>query len=202
MFLMLTLLSVMLAWKYNQRNRILSATKQVRLAGGEVVYRSQNPTVVKKTKAFMSAYSQKPIPVSRVRDGKPVIEYVMQTYMATLQHPMLVDDLQTAGSSQTQNTILRFLSNSDIFVDAVRLPESNVDKKLVAALRGLDGLRIVQIRRDKQYFRVLVSHPSQRQVTAERKRTRLAELSRPFEDAKSIIDEQLPHVQVIDGVLE
>ena len=34
MLLMVTLLSAMLAWKYGQRNRILSATKQVRLAGG------------------------------------------------------------------------------------------------------------------------------------------------------------------------
>ena len=203
MLLMVTLLSAMLAWKYGQRNRILSATKQVRLAGGEVIYRFQNPKVATKTAAFISAYSAKPVPVTRtLSDGSTVTETVTRSYMGGLRFPLAVNDLRISGHSKSGNPILGFLNNSDILIDAVRIPELNVDRELIAALQDLDGLRIVQVCRSRQYFRTMVSSPGTHQVTAEQKRIKLAERSKPFESAKSIIQHQLPHLQIIDGVLE
>ena len=197
MLLVVTLLSAMLAWKYNQRNRILSATNQVRLAGGEVTYRFQNPLVATKTARFTSRYAEKPHEVTRtLSDGSTVTERV-QTSL-TLAYPVSVNTVNTSGNSKPNNSIFRFMSNSDIFVDAVRIPELNVDRKFVAALQDLDGLRIVQICRTQQYFRTIVARPSSHQITLEQRQNQLSELSKPFEDSKSIIQQKLPHVQIID----
>ena len=203
MLLMLVLLSALLAWKYNQRNRIIAATNQVDLAGGQATYRWQTPTVVGTQRLFRSAYSARSVKTTRTRsDGSTETVWVTKGYMNSAIHPFVVNVLNTPGSLRSENLILRFFSNSDILVDAVWVPELNVDREFVAALQDLDGLRIVQICRNQKYFQTQVAGPNRYNVTAEQKRTELDELSKPFEDAKSIIHKILPHVKVIDGVLE
>ena len=201
---MLALLSALLAWKYNQRNRIVAATNQVELAGGQTTYRWQNPTVANTQRLFRSGYSARSS-VKRTRtrsDGSTVTDWVTMSYMHSAKHPVVVNVLNTPGSFRSENPILKFFSNSDILVDAVRIPELSVDREFVSVLQDLDGLRIVQICRNQKYFRTMVADPNRHHITDEQKCTKLDELSKPFEDAKSIIQQILPHVHVIDGVLE
>ena len=203
MLLLLTLFTLLLAWKYNERNRILDATKRIVSDGGEAFYSLQNPSVATQTRTFHSAYPPKPISEKRtLADGS--IETVLKTqgYMSSAIHPVSINVIKCTGNSKTNNSILQFFSNSDVSIDSVRIPESNVDKRFVTALQNLKGLRVVQICRDPHYFRTCVGSPSRYNIDPEQKQAKLAELSKPFDDAKNLIQAKLPNVVIVDGLME
>ena len=138
MVLLLTLFSVLLAWKYNERNRILDATKRIESDGGETFYSFQNSSVATQTRTFHSAYSPKPIQEKRtLADGSIETVTRMHSYMHSAIHPVSISVIKNTGNSETNTSILQFFSNSDICIDSVRISESNVDKRFVTALQIL-----------------------------------------------------------------
>ena len=122
------------------------------------------------------------------------------TWHTTTPNPYSVNALSRGGTANQGNRLLEFLRNDDIAVGAVRVSESIVDADLIDQLVKLSGLEIVLICRDRMYYRTSVSKPRWHYVTAEEKSKRMMELAKPFEDAKSLVHQHLPNVQVADGL--
>ena len=201
MLLLLTIFSAVMAWKFNQRNRIRAATKQIEKLGGQVFYYWENPVVVVKPVIFRRPYRNKHrIKTMTLPDG------TVQTYEAfghrSFNHPfnLQVNSLESSGSSIQGANRFSFFGNEDIMIDSVGIDESDVDADFINQLRKLDNLRTILIYRDREYFCVYGTRPSQIVSTAVQQRNDdLIELEKPFENAKSMIHSRLPKVRVIDG---
>lgn len=85
-------------------------------------------------------------------------------------------------------------------VEAVQVDAKDVDEKFIDTLVDLDGLRIVQIRRSRTYYRVKVCSSTFHQVEPDELKTALAKVNERFLRAKSLIEAQLPNVKIIDGI--
>ena len=107
--------------------------------------------------------------------------------------------LKATGNANEEYGILNFLGNDDIFVDGVRIHEADVDADLIQHLKKLDGLRIVQVCRDIEYFQLSVIDPRYYPATGKQKADKFKELIRRFEAAKTLINKGLPKIDVIDG---
>ena len=106
-----------------------------------------------------------------------------------------------AGGKSPDSIWQRLFSNTEVMVDAVRIDESKVDQEFVEALCDLDGLKLIQVERNKQYFQVIASDPVSFQVSEERRAKSLEKLDEPFRAAKQLIHCKLP-IEVIDGLSE
>ena len=193
---LLTLVAIILAVKYNERNRLITATNEIHKLGGKTYYRSQNPIIGSKTSFFHPAYAAKPRKITRTRkDGTTSIEHITSNW----QYPTKINVLKFTGATKANRNLFDLLGNQDVIVDAVQIPESNVDQKFVDCLKNLSGLKIVLISRDQEYFRLRIATPNAHQVSAQRRNEKLAKFAKPFEDGKLLILSRLPHVQVVDG---
>ena len=201
LFALVTVVSILIALKYNERNRVVSATRVIQDLGGEVIYRRENPVISKKQEVFRAAYGAKPRATTRtLPDGTSETVYVTSTWQATMPFPSTLNFLSRAGTTNQKNRMLEFLGNYDVAVDAVRIRDSLVDSDLIDQLMKLNGLKIVLICRDRSYYQTSVSQPKWHYVTDEEKSSRMIELGKPFEDAKSLIHKHLPNLQVVDGL--
>ena len=200
MLVLLTIVAAALAWKYNQRNRIIFATKSIEKMGGQVLYHRENPTAAMK---WMTVTCHRRLRETRTRtllDGTVEnydVFHIARSYTANVQ----VKSIESAGGANEEDGILNILGNRDILVDAAKIHESRVDADFVEHIQKLDGLRVVQVCRDIEYFRMKATDPEGFSITPEQKEEKLSELDKPFENAKSLIHNSLPEVDVIDGYL-
>ena len=194
---LLMLVSVFLAWKYNQRNRILSATKKIQDCGGEIYYRWQQPAVRSMFTSVIPYYALRSQAV-KFTGGSKSTSFV--NVNIGFDVPLEVNVL-IAGGKSPDSIWQRLFSNTEVMVDAVRIDESKVDQEFVEALCDLDGLKLIQVERNKQYFQVIASDPVSFQVSEERRAKSLEKLDEPFRAAKQLIHCKLP-IEVIDGLSE
>ena len=200
MLLLLTLAGVFLAWKYNQRNQIISATKHIQSLGGSVVYRWENPTIAMQTMTVSVEHPAKIETKTRTLADGSVENYDKFLFSSKLATANVeLKTLKATGNANEEYGILNFLGNDDIFVDAVRIHEADVDADLIQHLKKLDGLRIVQVCRDIEYFQLSVIDPRYYPATGKQKADRFKELIRRFEAAKTLINKGLPKIDVVDG---
>ena len=199
MLVLLTLVAAVLAWKYNQRNRILAATKQIQDLGGQVFYRTQNPTTAVKVVHFQSPYRLRPETKTRSLPDGTVENYEVFGHRS-FNHIFSLQIKSIVPNGKVNQKVNRFLVNAEILVGAVKVQENDVDAEFVKQLQQLDDLKIVLVCRDREYFRVYGANPNTYMVTTQQRADRLSELGKPYEDAKSLIHDSLPNVEVVDGL--
>ena len=199
MLLLVTLIGAVLAFKYNQRYRILTATSQIQKLGGQVVYRRENPAAAVTTISFVSLYRKRPqIEFTTRQDGTKEIRHVLSNHEFR-DFELQVNDLTSTGDPDPEPIRPSFFSNEPILVDAVKVRERDIDASFVNNLKNLDGLKVVLVCRDWEYFRVFGADPNLDFVTPDERDDKLRRLNKPFENAKSLILNNLPEVKVVDG---
>ena len=198
MLVLVALVAAFLGWKYSQRNRVASATRQIQNFGGHIVHRWENPTVTMKTLVLTCPRRLRETKPRTLPDGT-LESYDVFTIARSYTAFVPIKSLTATGNADEQLGILNFIGNWDILVDAVKIHENDVDEELVQHLRNLDGLRIVQVYRDIEYFRMGATDAKGYSITELEKSEKLSELNRPFQNAKTLIKKSLPKVDVIDG---
>lgn len=203
LFLIITTLAVLLAWKYNHRNQLLYATKRVQNLGGKVSYRWQEPAIASVEEPFFGQFSPRPARYTvRLPDGTKETRFRHETSRYTIRRKRKIGVVKHGSTTKptVESIAAIWRGNDDVIVEAVQVDAKDVDEKFIEALVDLEGLRIVQIRRSRTYYRVDVCGPIYHEVEPDDLEATLAKLNEPFVRAKSLIEAQLPNVNIIDGV--
>ena len=190
-FIVITLLAIMFAWRHNQRNKLIRATKRVQECVGEVAYRWQSPAIslLKKNDIWPRQFTE-PYKVT-LPDGST--ETRMRTLSWTVHVYIAANQVTTQNSSYQRGSLFAFAGrNDDVAVDAVTVSEKDVDEELLEALKDLDGLKFVVVKRSFNFYLV-------RQCPGRFPPSDLKKFSAPYENAVALIESQIPDVSVKAG---
>lgn len=194
-FIAITIFAMLLAWRYNERNKLLQATKEVRARGGEVAFRWQKPVVQTVTQTVIPAYRRSIEYTVTLPDGSTEIRRREHGY--TVWIPIQVQQVQSLNKTQQTGSFAHLWgAYDDIAVDAITVSEECVDNDLIDTLTRLNGLKLVVVLRNREYYRLSVCGWEKSQHRADR----LKQLDAKFQTTVSLLTSRLPNIAVVAGI--
>ena len=193
----LTVFAIFFGWRCNQRRTISAAVARLERANVALSYRWQKPTVGAASEMVIPAYSRDITYSVQMPDG--TFETRTRNVGYTVWAPAAIQDVTLNETVRPEVHVTGFVfgTHDDVAVDVVALEPKSIDDAMINELRELDGLKTVLLKIDRQYYRVLVAG----WAPPEWRDEELAELTKPIEEATSLLESKLANVVVARGIV-
>ena len=193
LFILLTISTVVLGFRHNQRRSLQHAANVIQENEGSVFYHWQSLYVVYVSCQVPNAYYQIQLPITEtLPDGQQVTKTIMQIARRNVGHSINSQQYKVKKLDPPGFRLSTFLlgSHDDVDVAAVSIPAASINEETVEVLRRLRGLESVLLRVNKKYYAVEASH----RCTVEQRQKDLLRLGKDLEQATRLLEASLPDV--------
>ena len=207
-FALLTIATLILGYRYNERRTLQDTATRIQGLGGTVFYAWQNPRVVNvptwqdpyaenEPNTVLHAKSTINVPYNiSLADGSIVTKTRTETAHTHMNTPVqvMLHEYRAENSSPPTFSIISFLlgSHEDVSVVAVSIPLDSIDQDTLKSLSQLDRLNNVILCVDQWYFRVEASS----RLDSKERNNRLAPFKERLNWAAEQIEARIPAARV------